>query len=45
MKFLKDINWKNIAVIAVVAVVVVGVIYPLVKPTLKKIPVLGTYFA
>jgi hypothetical protein len=40
----KKINWINIAVIAVVSVIVVKVVYPLVQPTLAKLPVVGGYF-
>ena len=42
---LKNINWKNIAVIAVVSVIAVGLVYPMVKPLLVKIPVIGPRFA
>ena len=45
MKFLKDINWKNILTIVVVGVVIVPIVYPMVKPLLNKLPVVGKYFA
>jgi hypothetical protein len=40
---MKNINWKNIALIALVAVLVAVFIVPLVKPFLAKIPFLGKY--
>ena len=42
---LKNINWKNIAVIAVVSVIAVAVVYPMIRGQLKKLPVVGSYFA
>lgn len=42
---MKEINWKNIAVIAVVSILAVTLVYPMVKPWLQKLPVVGTYFA
>ena len=40
----KNINWKNIAIIALVSVVVVKVVYPFVQPYLAKVPVVGGWF-
>lgn len=45
MKFIKNLNWANIATIAVVSILAVGLGYPLVKPLLQKIPVIGPRFA
>ena len=39
----KNINWKNIATIAVVAVLVF-ILYPrFVRPLLQKLPFIGSY--
>ena len=40
----KNINWKNVAVIALVSLVVVKVVYPFAQPYLSKVPVLGAWF-
>ncbi len=45
MKFLKNLNWSNIATIAIVSIIAVGLVYPLIKPLLQKIPVIGSRFA
>jgi hypothetical protein len=45
MKFLKNLNWANIATIAVVSVITVVIIYPLARPLLQKIPVIGSRFS
>ena len=45
MKFLKNLNWSNILTIAIVALLMIGLVYPLIKPLLQKIPVIGSRFA
>jgi hypothetical protein len=45
MKFLKNINWSNILTIAIVTVLMIGIVYPLIKPLLQKIPFIGSRFA
>jgi hypothetical protein len=37
-------TWKNYAITAVISLVTTVVIYPLIKPLLQKIPVIGSYF-
>lgn len=39
---MKNINWKNIGVIALVAVGVF-LFYPRIRPTLQKLPVIGAW--
>jgi hypothetical protein len=43
-KFFSNINWSNIVTIGVVSIIAVGLLYPLVKPLLQKIPVIGSRF-
>jgi hypothetical protein len=38
-------NWKSILWTAGIAIIAVAVVYPLLRPTLQKIPLVGTYFA
>jgi hypothetical protein len=45
MKFLKNLNWSNILTIAIVTVLMIGIVYPIIKPLLQKIPVIGSRFA
>ena len=45
MNFLKNLNWSNILTIAIVALLMIGLVYPLIKPLLQKIPVIGSRFA
>ena len=45
MKFLKNINWANVALIAVVAVIAGLVIVPRVRETAKKLPLVGPFVA
>lgn len=45
MKFLKNINWANVATIAVVALVVVLIIAPRARPLAAKVPFLGKFVA
>ncbi len=46
---MKNVNWKNIGTIVVIsaltAIVIVPIVAPMVKPVLKKIPVLGGYIS
>jgi hypothetical protein len=39
---MKNINWKNIAVIALVSVVAVTIVWPRVRPIVARIPVIGS---
>lgn len=39
---MKNINWKNIAVIAVVSLVTVVFVWPFLKPYAQKIPLIGS---
>lgn len=41
MKFLKNINWGNVALIAGVSLVVVLIAAPRVRPLAQKIPGVG----
>jgi hypothetical protein len=41
---MKHIPWKNYLITGVIAIIVVKVFYPLIQPTLAKIPVVGGYF-
>ncbi len=43
MKFLKNINWGNVAMIAVVAVIVGVFIVPRARPLIAKVPFLGKF--
>jgi len=40
----KKIDWTEILITAVVAILAVKVVYPLVQPTLAKVPFVGNYF-
>ena len=45
MKFLKNINWGNVALIAAVAVVAGLFIVPRARPLAAKLPVVGKFVA
>ena len=40
---MKNIDWKGILITALVAIVAVVFIYPLVRPFVQKIPVVGKW--
>lgn len=41
---MKDINWKNIAVIALVSLIVVPIAAPYITPLLRKLPIVGKFY-